>query len=543
MNATFPGVRTPAECLRTLERLQPDEEQAQRILCDVVGDLLESLPRPERHLEVLEKARPLIDRVQRQHAGRYATRPQGDRRDDTFLRVVRLWDLLARSYALIVERAGAGMLHEQRPLVAQRRIDYAGKALLEHFGARRQVPANAWAALHDAYASAEAAQIERIRVPDPLNEVWKAQSALEAYVAVLLVDLANPYGRADRELAWVCRWAQRFAPYCDLDAHIDSEAAKPGLYGLDLASDHGLRPFGVLPQADTLRRFDGSRLGEQIRSVLGQFKRGAEPASLGLGAGCDVETSGRLLRWLYRPWGLGASGRRFVRRAAKGEALLVGDWLGIGFHVAGKRFEQPASFSPGRRDFDSDLSLLTFGERIARTGDPARAAARDDPPFDCERWTVLDQSVTGFRLQRQTPSERLEHRQLVAVRPPDSAHFLLGLVAWSMYRNGGAMEIGIQVLAGLPKVVAARPFELRVRANGAYQQAYMLPGVEALKVPPSLVLPSGWYRRYGVLDTYDEAPRQIRLADLLLQGSDFDQVSFEPVTTFVVRDVFSGSAP
>ncbi|WP_332671629.1 hypothetical protein [Aromatoleum sp.] len=538
-NPTPTSGREPADSLELLKNLAPaDADETHRALSEIVTGLLATPPAPAQQLEILEAARERIHAAQAELAACYATHPlPPDSRDnETLARVVALWRGVAQAYARVADTdASDGSPSKRALLLAQRRVDAAGKVLLEYFRAHQAVPAGVWSDLHAGYAAAEALAQAQVRVADTLNEVWKAQSTAEAYVAVLLVDLANPFGRSAREFDWVCRWAQRFAPYCTLEADTDDEATKPTAYGLDLAGDDGLRPLGILAPSASVRRFDGSRLAAQIRGVIGRFKAGAAPASLGLGADCPPEAAHRLLVSLYRPWALSAAGRRFTRRRGRGEAELCGDWLAIGYNVAGKPFEQPVLYSASPRQDETD-PRLQYG-RMARDWQSHRDAERRG--FAAERWAVFDQSVSGFRLIRQPQQERIEHRQLVGIRPPDGDRFLLGQVSWLMYRDDGVMEAGIQVLPGLPKIVPARRFDLFRGRHIAYQPAFLLPGLPALKTGPSLVLPAGWYRPQGVIEIVDDKGMELRLTDIVLRGTNFDQVSFEPV---VARDVLQGTA-
>ncbi len=530
--------RTPAECLEQLKQLNPlNVDETQQDLAAMLDALLKGTPAPNQHLEVLEAMRPTVDLVQGEVAKRYASHPlPPDSAENASLgRVVALWQLMAHSYAEITRRdAASGTLDDQRSLLSQRRVYYAGLALIEYFRAHRLLPEGMWGELHESFSMAEAQGVARIRVSDPLNEVWKAQSATEAYISVLLVDLSNPFGRSEREFGWICRWAQRFAPYCSLHSPEESdEAVKPTAYGLDLAADHGLRPIGVLQASSSnLRRFDGTRLAGQIQAVLTQFKQGVKPSALGLGEDCPVEPSSRLLLSLYRPWGLASVGRRFPRRGCRGEAELTGDWLAIGFHIQGKLFEQPGGLVT-QRSLRSDITLLTFGERATEAGsedtEQMRRRRAAKLGFTCEHWELADQSVGGFRLRHAPPVERLQHRQLVGIRPPDGERFLLGLISWLVYRGDGTLEAGICILNGLPKVVAVRQMGLGPGHRGAFQQAFSLPEVPALKAPASLVLPGGWYQPHRVVEVHDGKARQLRLTQLLTRGSNFDHVSYEPV--------------
>lgn len=518
--------RNPAACIDLIRRLRVEKvDEAHERLVHIVDGQLEGAPPPARHLEVLELARAPIAAVQHELGRRYAAHPlpPDSVENATLRRVVDLWRALARSYAEIGLRDTAGALVDRMPLLAQRRLQYSGRILLEYFRAHRALPPGLWLQVHEDYARAEAQGIAQIRVSDPQNEVWKAQSTSEAYMAMLLVELANPFGRSEQEFNWVCRWAQRFAPYCTLDE--GSDGLKPTVYGLDLGMDHGLRPRGLLSSSPKLRHFDSSRLAGQIKAMITQFKQGVTPASLGLGSDCPLDACARLLLSLYRPWGLASAGRRFPRRGCQGGAQVCSDWLAIGFHIEGKVFSQPRPLALPHSLYN-DIATMTFGERVPEA---VRADAAERLGLGCVRWEVADQSVTGFRLQQRPQTERLEHHQLVGILPPDGERFLLGRVSWLMYRTDGVLEAGIHVLPGLPKVIAARQLGLHADVRAPYHQAFLLPATPALKTAPTLVLPGGWFQPSRVVELYDGRATQVRLGQLVLAGTNFDQVSFEPI--------------
>ncbi|MDY0011500.1 MAG: hypothetical protein RBS40_01250 [Rhodocyclaceae bacterium] len=533
MSMAQPDYRNPAECLERLQRLHlTDLAGSHRTLREMVATLLQFPPAPNQHLEVLETARPHIAFVQGELGNRYAAHPlpPDSTENATLLQVAELWSDLANSCGLILQRdAEFHTLADQHALLAQRRLHYAGQVIVEYYRAHRSVPAGAWLQLHRHYQEAEKMGVARVRVADPLNEVWRAQSSGEAYVATLLVDVANPFSRGEREFNWVCRWAQRFAPYCTLSNPAEGEA--PGKYGLDLGQDHGLRPGGLLAAAPTLRRFDSQRLAGQIQAIMTQFKQGVSPATLGLGEDCPADVAARLLLSLYRPWGLAAAGRKYPRRGSRGAAQVTVDWPAIAFYIEGRPFEAPRA---GNRatSLETDLNFMTFGARVENTDDwddHRRAAVAREKGYFCLPWQVADQSVGGFRVQRHPQGERTEHHQLVGVRPPDGDQFLLGRVSWLMFRQDGMLEAGIQMLPGLPRVVAVRTPGVGSDHREAYHLAFMLPPVPALKTEASLVLPSGWFRPERLIEIHGEPPLRVQLTKLVERGANFDQVSFTSV--------------
>ncbi|MDR2207798.1 MAG: hypothetical protein LBE22_02340 [Azoarcus sp.] len=543
--------RNPAQCLGLLQNL-PTDNPLERfsVLADIVAGLLDARPLPEQHFEVLEMTRPLIDKTRAKLPDLDGDEPlpPDSQHNDLLLKVIKLWRDLSRSYALIAALgAETGTLKGQRALLAQRRTYYAGKIVSEYYRAHRALPAGLWRQVHECFIAAEQDDIHTIRVSDTINVVWKAQSALEAYISILLLDLANAFGRSGQEWTWICRWAERFSPYCTLSP--DIEGRKPTTYGLDLAADHGLRPLGLLHKDSNPLYFDCNKLASQIQSVFAQFKQGVSPSSLGLGNDCSVEASARLLLSLYRPWGLASAGRRFPRRGSTGAVDLCAEWLTIGFHIQGKLFEQPRSNS--QRAMTSslgyrhdELALHVFGEGAAGvetelTRNGKRNFSHQHLEAErlgliCEQWELLDQSVGGFRLQQRPHAERFLHHQLVGLRPHDGEYFLLGQVSWLMFREDGLLEAGIHVLPGLPRVIAARQCTESDDRREPYSQAFMIEASDVLQITASVILPEGWYKTNGVVEVFDAGlERRLRMTQLLLKGPNFEQVGFtefsEPV--------------
>ncbi|WP_079434630.1 hypothetical protein [Zoogloea sp. LCSB751] len=516
--------------LRNLHTLNAGESHA--TLVRMLEGLLASPLGPEEQLEVLEASRQTITFVQHEMSSRYAAHPlPPDSAEDATLRqVVRLWSALSTAYARLAEghASSSDEFRAQLPLLAQRRIQYLGQIIIEHFRAHRSEPPGAWKAVHDAYLEADRAGATHSRVIDPLNNTWKAQSPDEAYIALLLVDLTNPYGRNQRELNWICRWAQRFAPYCVLQSSWEQDDVRA--YGLDPNEDHGLRPIALIGSRPGMRRFDGHRLAAQIKAMLAEFKQGTSPASLGLGDDCSQPACARLLVSLYRPWGMSAAGRRFPRRNKKGENKICTDWDGIGLLISGQPFEPP-----NRRQLMGsryDINVITFGARAEESATPPLLDAETEAirrGSSIDAWETVDHSVSGFRLQRKHPVQRIEHHQLVGIKPSDGTHYLLGQVSWLMYEPDGTLLTGIHLLAGLPSSCAVRITGINVSPSEPYVQGFLLPEIAAMRAPATIVLPGGWFQADRVLELHTTTARQIRLTTLVARGTNFDQATYEYV--------------
>ncbi|AUN96183.1 hypothetical protein [Pseudazoarcus pumilus] len=527
---------TPDECLAALRALHgrggQDVHGELRSLIDVVG---QCTPPSAGWLDVLEALREPLEHAQSALSHQYAERPAapGEDADLALHEVSETWLELAQAYALLARDTAIGPSASTHALLAQRRVHYCAAALIEFIQARRAVPAGMWGALNAAFADAEARGFAWTRAPDALNRAWQAQSAAEAHAEALLIDLSNPFAFDAGQLVTVRELARYFAPYCRLlPEGSDAEDGRRTAYALDLGSDRGLRPLDTLDAGAPLRRFDSSQLVERFREVATRLRKSGQAGDLGLSAAITAEDVVQLLLSLYKPWARGATGRRFARRPGRGTAELNGDWNSIAFFITGKPFEQP-TMNTIERSIRADERMLTLGERVTDImiddrPDRQRVAARHG--HICTQWEMLDQSLGGFRLRRRGSTERLEHRGLVAIRPNDAKSFMLGVVGWVMYREDGALDAGVKLMNGLPRVVAIRSVGIgRERSDIEFQMAFLLEATPALKSPATLVIPAGYFLPHRVVEVHDGRLRGYRLLEIVERGANFDQVTFEAV--------------
>lgn len=517
------------QCLALINALPLTKlNQVHDTLTRMIGGMQATPPPPIEYLDVLEMTRASLDFVQEEMAGRYAQTalPPGGVEDETLRRVVLLWQAMARSYAQVAQIGGDDEQVQSRlALICQRCIQYSARAIREYFRARRELPKGLWSELHGYYSTAEEWEIAGIEVSDPLNPFQQRQSCSQAYAAALLLDLGSPYGRSPREFGWLCRWSERFAAVSAI-APVDA-AGSDRDYAVDLLKDRGLVPIEIAGRGESLRRLVTTELSAEMHRVVAQRKRGAPPSLLGLGEDCVEPACSRLLVSLYRPWCLASSPRRFHRRATGGTAQLCYGFEAIHYYVGGEEFKQPEHvrvYSRGEVD-----SIMTFRYQV----DPAqqlhvRAAQIG---YTIENWAVADESVGGFRLLRFGTGVRIEHGQLLGLRPPDGERFLLCQVSWLMYLASGALMVGVFVLPGAVQPIAARQIGLGSGHGDRYERAFVLPAMPALKQVATLVLPKGWFQPGRVIEIYTDRRIELRLTEVLNYGTDFDRVSYAQMAT------------
>lgn len=526
----------PSQCLAALHGINAtDVEDAVNTLNQLLEGMAVASPDPLGHLQVLEEMRPTLDFALESIARRYSSHPlpPSGGEDETFRLVVRMWALMASNYGFVALRAAnatdpavTAALADRRGLILQRRLQYQSLSMIEYFRARRELPEGMWRDLHTLYLSAERAGVAGIRVSDSLNEVWGAQSPLEGYVAMLLVDAASPCSRTARELVWLVRWASRFAPYCSLEPGLSNK--KHAYYALDTSADHGFRPVGLLSSDARSRSLNTTKLAAHIQAVVTQLKKGVAAKSLGLGDDCVQPACARLLVSLYRPWGLAAAGRKFQRREHRGKVQVCTDPAAIAYYLTGSEFIQPDEMSVRHLDFTRTEALLTLGEQVEGVEKTADATEMEalQLGYVKEPWDILDQSVAGFRLVRVAGESRVEHRQLVGISVPNGGKTLLAEISWLQYQSNGALHAGVSMMPG-PPVLA--PVKLMINGRSAkdyFRIGFLIPGVPTLKTDPTLIVPVGWFMPNRRVAIHADQTWYARMINLVSRGTNFDRVSF-----------------
>ena len=497
--------------------------EAHQTLVMLLTGLSHRSPDAVAYLDVLETTRAPLAFLQDEIAQRYASKPlpPTPAEGEAFRQVLALWQAMARAYAQVAQLgSGDPKIQDKLALICQRCVHYAGKVILEFYRARRDHSPGAWIDLHGYFATAEEWGIDKAAVTEPLNEINKSQSAAEAYIAILLVDLASPYSRNAHEFSWICRWARRFASLTVVRPL--GEPLETRAFGVDLMRDASTRPLELLPRTDSVRWFDTRQLSPLIQEMLAKLRERERPVALGLGDDCPASVASRLLLQLYKPWCLNATPRRFQRRGASGVAQICLGFEAIHYHVSGAEFNQPEHVRIYSR---GDMERIwTFRDQV----DPTQLSLRTSQVeigYPLERWDVENQSVSGFRLLRGEAGARIEHGQMLSLKPPDGEHFLMAQVSWNLMQKDDLL-IGVHVLPGVPQGIAVRPTGLKVSPSERYERAFLLPAVPALKEEASLVLPRGWFQSERVIEVFTDRQTKLKLGELLTQGPDFERVTF-----------------
>jgi len=333
--------------------------------------------------------------------------------------------------------------------------------------------------------------------------------------------IANPNEMSQRQLTFTGYLLERWAEKVDVVAEPPEEGDIPPLV-VDLAGSACPERGGAT--AKDPRYLDVARLSKSLRNRIGLLRKGESPAKLALGEDCVQPSCEQLLGFLYRLWCKARPVRSAERKRVSEVAQACNDMAAIHYYIGGKVFRQPGEqreLTQKERD-----QIATFG----------RVSTRDEDDYSVvhgfllEHWEIVDESAQGLKLVRHAgnPGKRYLNGQLTGVRPADSKNFFVGQVRWLMQNDAGGLYCGLRLLPGLPAATAVRPTGLNVQ-DAKYQPALSLTGVPALNAPPSLVLPSGWFKPKRVIEVFVETSVKVRLAEMLERGSDYERVAYEMV--------------
>ena len=486
--------------------------------------LLSQPPGPLVLLELLEAMREPMAFVQGEAARPYLNKPLPllPHEETLLYDVSECWRLMVKAYATcarLVEPDPNDPYYAARiATILHRCLYYTGQIIFEHYRARCELPSNLWIDLHGYYETAEEWGVSLTPIEDVLEGTEAPTHCAAAYITILLVDVASPYGLTIRQLNLIRRWATQWSPMGSI--HRLSDDGELPSFVVELMQDTPLHYAGGGQNLrDDARWLDTSRIGLHIHHYLAQLQQRNTPAQLGLGEESSAAVQ-HLLQRLQRPWSQLASPRRFRRFGSDGNTRVALGFPAIHFHISGKAFAQPAAAS--MYSHDAYMQMATYGERVAPD---TPLSVEEQVTYPTESWAVLNHSASGFRLSRPPAGQRIGHNQLLGVCPHDGNLFLLCRITWLLQEGDGNVVAGVATLPGVPQPVGIRP----VNTRELFVRAFLLDPVPGMEESGSLILPSGLYQaRKGMELASGNERQQIRLNCVLDRGLDFDRISYDP---------------
>jgi len=484
-----------AEAIRRVSLLPVDLLGALDGIRSMLSDLKQHPPEATLYLTILEEIRkPLRQTIAAIGRSRYHDNPlpHMELEEAAFNQVISSLRLMNQAYGhckLLLPKDADARYHAQ---ILHRNIYYVSSIIFEHYRARRDLPTGIWKEAHNYYEEAVQYDLASRLVIDA-QEGGQSISCAASYIALLLVDLANPYANSVDEQELILRLARLGAPLVSIET-LDSMLDIPPFI-LDLGEDLPLHPPMRSEVEATARCLNTKQLGAHMESLHTRLK--AEEKSRAVPLGDDLEKVEcsfliTILEQLYAPWMQARIPRRFHRHAGHGKINICNGFEQMHLAVSGAPFVQPQG-----RYIYNDRMISTAAEivRLCRLDDrqlvdehiieKTRALLMLRP----DGWTVVDQSASGFRLSRSIVGQSVSHGELLAVQPPGSEKYILAEVSWLM-QDASGLHMGLAVMPGIPGAVAASAATSGEEnaTISQYEQAFLMPGLEHLGTEPSLII-------------------------------------------------------
>jgi hypothetical protein len=423
---------------------------------------------------------------------------------------------------LATAEAEGGELARLAALITHRIVRYIGAQMLFHAIVYRRFEPQLWTRLHQQYAAAESAGIAGESIKDSLEGEGGQSSVAEAYAQVVLIQAAflseMTAPQMDFAEALLRLWARKVEVRATPAA---GNTAPADALVVDLTKSIGARPQSRAELASNQRIIDSEQLSRSIRRRIHGLQNGEDLATLGLPAEASALDVQSELKRLHKLWCEGAPPRPATMASKTEKAGLVFGLGEIHFFIAGgKPFEQPDK----KRELTSQekQDIEVFGRVREQTQSKMMGAFN----YTVEAWSVVDEMLGAVRVLRPpTASRGVLIGRLCAVRLGDTSPFFLGMVKELVHETDGRIIATIALFPGKPEALAVRAGDARNRANAQWTQGFRLPALEKMRIPGSLVVPSGMGQRGRGVEMWADGAKESTVEDVLERGSDFDRVT------------------
>lgn len=526
-----PLFKDAASCAKWLGQLQLTNLQlAHSLLYTQISELNRYPMRGLERLDTLELLRETVGYVQDDYAKKLTSKPLPLNESElmVFVALVQMWQAMVLGYQRCLQAyiAGDKQLAKHGALLCQRCLLYSGQEIFEHLRTGYEFEAKLWHQLHELYAFAEAQGLHLVEVTDPLSARYPRSSCRSVFVKTLLSCYARPAELTRTQLQLLDNWLTQWSGTVAVEfSYALSKGDAPPL-AVDLSSTRGLQAVSVSKHTEAMRYLPMVPLSKLLRVKTILLQQGQTPRQANLCERCTSNDCIDFLNFLHRCWCEDLNTRYSERRPVAQHAQVCYKMEGIYAHLSGKPFKQPG------RDETIGATARHQIETLGRVLQDAHDKELLEMGFPLETWRFENESITGARLTRvDTFGGRLSYNQLIGLRPSDAGTLMLGAVAWANVTRTGQLQVGVRYLPGAAESVNIRASGMNPTAQNRHAPAFLLPHIEALKIPPSLVIPRDWFMPDLVIEVrhLNGESEDIKMNFSIERGIDYERISFVPV--------------
>jgi hypothetical protein len=433
-----------------------------------------------------------------------------------------------------------------------RALHYLGEVLLHSYQVYMPYPPEVWRELHAIYQYAAEHDLTQ-EVLDTPAPVAAKTTLNQEYIRILLLGLSNPYQLPQNECRQVQRFLHQWVGKAVLRDNLEA-APTAGYFLIDPATDAPPVPYTraiAFQPGQGLRVLDALELLSSIQFFIQRLQKGDSARTLSLGFECLDSVCLDMLQRMMRAWGQSPR-RQYSRIRRSGPAFVCAGISALHFFASGQKpFVAPPAKTRSETSDDRVVLPAHIEEDIAREAKTDEDFIALDKPvvgpmppkeareisvtygeaFRVDRWQIKDAAPKGLQLVRYGSSHTyVRVGDAIGIQQLDEiGRWSAGVVRWMKSPEANSLEMGVELLASGVKPVAIAP--VRGTGTGDYQPALLLPAIEALKRPATLLLPRGVYAPGTnlLLAEETEAVRTVRLLQRLEYTNVFELLVFADV--------------
>lgn len=518
-------------CKQWLSQLQlTNIGMAQGTLRKQLDELNRYAMKGERRLSILEMLREPVAQMQSDFAKRLVGKPLPLTEDELLLLTAlsSLWQAMMNGYLRCLQSAKAGDAQmEKRIAMLWHRCLYYGMLQIEDYTRAGYEPDRAtWQQFHTLFLNIESAGLQGEVVKDERFHDKFPHSCQTLYLTTLLMHRARLLGlnREQRYAAehWLLLWSDTLSLMSRCTA--SKEDAPPLV--VDLEGYRGLQSAAHAHSTPGMRCLPMVPLSKQIRVKTILLQQGQSPNKVELATELSGKDCIDLLGKLHKCW---CEARADTLVEMPRETSSVHMCVGlekIYSHIAGKPFKPVKDVAKAMKD--AQVQIATFGRVLDETGQHSLK----ELGFLPEEWLVEENSLLRGRLLRLTPTgDRMAKHHIISVFPPDSTVHKAGVIDLIEVAHSGQLYVSVHYLPGQPQAVIANAAEsTQPLIKSGSTPCLMLPAMEKLRIPSSLVMPRDWFQpgREVELTLPDRSKQKVKLGISVERGVDYERVSFKP---------------
>ncbi len=411
----------------------------------------------------------------------------------------------------------------------ERAIRHLGLSLLRSYQVYMPYPAGVWREIHGLYRYAEENHGQNSLVAGAADDRAEKTTVTKSYLQTVLLGVCSPYQLPPNECAQVHAFLANWADKAHVTQSLDVTDTA-GHFLIDLSADLPpiVFPRDIRPKAAPhLRHLVSLELARTAHAFIGRLQKGEAPRSLNIGSDCIDTACIDMLQRLLRFWGVSA-GRQFSRRPKKDVQLSMCAGLkAVHFFSDGQRpFTSPEP-ADAPAEADREIDLQGSARQTLDTDHAVRAVPEEN--FRIDRWRIRDESAAGLSLLHLGEEDiAVRVGDLLGILNEDTGIWRVGIARWLKNPEMATLEMGVEMLAPTAHPAAVKPAAGETRGALAYSPALLLPAVEALRQPPSLIIARGVHQPGQELWLADGQgrPRRVRPLHVIERSAAFEQIAF-----------------